>query len=136
MTTEPATATFLAVKFKRLAVSAGHRPPVTSRGHRASQTKPATSKNFGAKTSSSKCGKASSQKSTKLVLRSSKLSALIRGTVNSEENIFGTAAAVCSGSLENFAQKAAVETNKSVGSSFSGDAFTDLSVICILFRGV
>ena len=135
MTTEPATATFLAVKFKRLAVSAGHRPPVTSRGHRASQTKPATSKNFCAKTSSSKCGKANSQKSTKLVLRASKLSALIRGTVNSEENIFGTAA-VCSGSLENFAQKAAVETNKSVGSSFSGDAFTDLSVICILFRGI
>ena len=144
----PATAAtaFLAIKFKRLAVTstaADQKPSVRST---AKSSRESAERKYHGKVNSAiksaklrhrKCAAVVSKKTVAtMVLRQSKLTALVQGTVNSEANIFGADAAAI---LEDFAgrKSSGVSTQisccggssiKSRKSSFTGESFTDLSV--------
>ena len=145
----PATAAtaFLAIKFKRLAVTStaavDQKPSVRSTaksGRESAERKyhgKVNSAIKSAKLRHRKCAAVVSKKTVAtMVLRQSKLTALVQGTVNSEANIFGADAAAI---LEDFAgrKSSGVSTQisccggssiKSRKSSFTGESFTDLSV--------
>ena len=146
----PATAAtaFLAIKFKRLAVSstavaADQKPSVRSTAKSACES---AERKYRGKVNSAiksaklrhrKCAAVVSKKTVAtVVLRQSKLTALAQGTVNSEANIFGNDAADI---LEDFAGRKSCggstqssccggSSIKSRKSSFTGESFTDLSV--------